>query len=327
MGCREYEPLIERMLAEEIGRAERDRLLEHTEECPGCREFVDLHHRLMEPDENGDLPTDAEFARMRESVLATVRQERTSTPPARVAWSDRRSAWSDLFGLFAMRPALAGGFAAALLVMLVGGIAVGRGLGFGGMTLDGGSADAFARQIGNAASERRGIDDIAESPYLYSNVRFDEQSDGKMALSFDVTRHLQIQRDAGDPLVREVMAQSLLNPEPLATRLEAVAFAGRAPDPLLEQVLIHAMLNDPDLAVRLKALKILSTYPPDEQLAAAFIMVLSGEEAVRMRMLALDYLAASQSISAERLDGVMQNLQNEDDRALMVRYVDELNGS
>ena len=45
---------------------------------------------------------------------------------------------------------------------------------------------------------------------------------------------------------------------------------------------------------------------------------LSGEEAVQLRLQALDYLAASDD-GLEQLDSVLQNLQGEEDRALLVR--------
>ena len=48
--CDDYEPLIERMLADEIDDAGRDRLLRHAESCSGCRQFIELHHRLLGPE-------------------------------------------------------------------------------------------------------------------------------------------------------------------------------------------------------------------------------------------------------------------------------------
>ena len=45
--CDEFEPLIERLLAEEIDDPDRDRLLAHAQSCGGCRQYVELHHRLL----------------------------------------------------------------------------------------------------------------------------------------------------------------------------------------------------------------------------------------------------------------------------------------
>ncbi len=78
------------------------------------------------------------------------------------------------------------------------------------------------------------------------------------------------------------------------------------------------MLNDTSLAVRLRALSILSSHEPDAEIQEAFMAVLRGEEAVQMRMLAMDHLAASE-VGFERLDRVLEDLGRQEDRAVLVR--------
>ena len=68
----EYELLIERMLADEIDDPERDRLLTHAQGCSPCREYVELHHRLLDSELDLDLPTEQEFTAMRQAVLSGV---------------------------------------------------------------------------------------------------------------------------------------------------------------------------------------------------------------------------------------------------------------
>lgn len=320
MSCHEYEPSIERMLADEIGADERDRLLAHTENCPACLEFVDLHHRLIESDMSWELPRDDEFAAMRRTVLAQI----GSDPESRTV--KIRSALADLFGLFAMRPSLAGGFAALLFVALAGGIFMGRGIAPEEFTFPQlAEGDGLVRQIGRQARANDGLLEVADSPYRYSNVRFREASGGSVSLNFDVTRNVAVERRADDPLVRDVLAQSLLHDGSLDTRLAAVSFAGHSADPVLAQALIHAMLNDRDLGVRKRSLEILAKYAPNDETVEAFVMVLSGEESVDLRLKALDYLAASNAVSRERLDGVMDTLQFDNDLALLASYADEIN--
>ena len=74
--CRQHESSIERLPADEIEQGERDRLLAHTESCPDCRRFVDLHYQLQDSELGEDLPEGAEFAVLRRSVLARIRAER-----------------------------------------------------------------------------------------------------------------------------------------------------------------------------------------------------------------------------------------------------------
>ncbi len=78
------------------------------------------------------------------------------------------------------------------------------------------------------------------------------------------------------------------------------------------------MLNDENLAVRLRAFQILAGAEPSEEIEAAMLMVLSTEEAVQLRMLAMDWVAASDP-GQERMDQVLEQLQESDDRALLVR--------
>ena len=57
------------------------------------------------------------------------------------------------------------------------------------------------------------------------------------------------------------------------------------------------------------------------EIEAAFMMVLSGEESVQMRMRALDYLAAGK-VASGSLDDVLDNLQRDADSALLMRAAD-----
>ena len=117
---------------------------------------------------------------------------------------------------------------------------------------------------------------------------------------------------------KEMVAQSLVNPSPLGTRLQAIGYAARHSDPKIKQALIFSMLNDSTLAVRLKAMNILKDSEPDEENQAAMVAVLAGEESVQMRLLAMDYLVASEA-DAGRMDRVLDELRRVDDRAVLAR--------
>jgi len=78
------------------------------------------------------------------------------------------------------------------------------------------------------------------------------------------------------------------------------------------------MLNDANQAVRLKALNILASQPANPRIQSAFVAVLGEEESVQLRLEALDSLAAG-GVSGERFKALLENLQADDDRALLVR--------
>jgi len=307
--CAEFEPLIERMLAEEIADADRDRLLAHAQSCGGCRQYVELHHRLLGSELDVELPTDEEFGAMRRNVFEGI-----GGAPDRSA----RSGWGaigEFFQLMMLRPAYAGALAALLLVMLGAGFGLGHQWGQGTASPElTGILPVIDRQ---AIVSSQGLD-LEGSQYLFSNVTFDDLGNGRLALSFDVTRHMELSRPKSDPLVKEILVQSLINPGSIETRMTAVGYAGQMLDDKVKRALIVSMLNDPNQAVRLRALEILSAHKNDPEIQSAMLVVMSGEESVQMRLQSLDHLATS-NLSRERFGQAIEDLSWQDDRALLVR--------
>lgn len=299
--CDKYDGLIERLLADEMGHGDRDLLLEHGESCERCRSFIDLHYRLEESDLEVDLPTEAAFAGMRRQVLAELDRS-------------RRPVWVRWLGLdTVVRPAFAGALAALLLLAV---FFAGWRLG-----LSGGSElvpvnDTMIAGMLQEARDNRVLTDAENSPYIYSNVVYQPSDAGRVALRFDVTRHLEIDRPADDPLVQEVLVHSLINPSPVGTRLQALAHADGM-NPKLKEALIFTLLNDESQAVRMRALELLGDHATDTDIQEALLLVLQGDEAVHLRLKAIDLIAAAGS--DERLGEVLEELDQRDDRAVLMR--------
>ncbi len=316
--CQEYEPLVERMLSDEISGDEMDRLLSHAETCGDCREFVELHHRMLGPELDTELPTEGEFAAMRHTVMRRLRAEQSSA---------RGRALGTLGLLWALmtRPAFVAGTAVLMLVMLGAGVVVGQRSGFttyGGAEVTGLTrVDPVLMQIRTEARGNRELVDVENSPYVYSNVSFQNLNNRQIALSFDVTRHVELKRFENDPLVKEILVQSLLNPSSIGTRLQAMSHAERVMDPKIKQAMIFSMLNDPDLPVRLKALKILCEQEPDAEIQDGLMIVLGEEESVQMRMLAMGSLVRS-NVESERMERLLEDLGAQGERALLMRAAD-----
>lgn len=304
--CANYESSIESMLADEIDEAARLRLLRHAETCADCREYVDLHHALLEPAE-AELPTERQFGLMRAKVLRRLRQDR-GAPVA--GWGPRLRAWLLPPGT---RPAHVAVMAGLGLAVLVAGVLAGRQMTPRPVVLAG-----VLPELSEEARSNVLLSDADNSPYVYSNVAFRRTGQGRVQLSFDVTRHLALTRPVDDPLVKEVLVQSLLNPSNVGTRLQAVSFAGSMMDPKVKQALIRTLLNDSNQAVRMKSLEILAGYHDDPEVQSALLAVLRGEGAVRLRLSALDVLATS-DLGQDRLGRAMQELDRGDDQALLVR--------
>ncbi len=269
--CVESRKLIETLVEGGEPSAE---LEAHAGRCPVCSELHDIHLRLSGIDLLATAePTDTEMLELRRSVLRKLRGQ------ASTGWS-----FGNLGSLFT-RPAFAAGLAA---VLLVAGFVVGMG-GPRGMFSQPAPRESLTQGIELAASQNRQLVQTENSPYVYSNVQVHELDDEMIALSFDVSTHLDLIRPKDDPVVTEILVQSLVNPSPLDTRLEAISLAP-ALEPKVRDALIATLLDDENLAVRLKALEKLATNPSDPEIQAALLDVLKREESVQLRLLAIDNL-------------------------------------
>jgi hypothetical protein len=251
-------------------------LSRHAERCPACHALLTLDRALLELGARHE-PEPAALAAMRADVLRDIARSaaRGSAPGPRV----RRGPYS--------LPAWAAA-AAAVPVFL---------LGFAAAQV------AFERQapagkrllheITAEAAGNRSLGDVEDSPFTYSEVRFRRLDDGRVALDFDVTRHVSVVEPARSDLVQEVLAQSLLNPSPTGSRLKAISLAANVMAPKVRDALIFALRHDTSLAVRRKALAILTEEGAgDPQIEAAVLTTLREDESVQVRLEALDYLAA-----------------------------------
>ncbi|MDH3744843.1 MAG: hypothetical protein OES47_07060 [Acidobacteriota bacterium] len=295
--CVDSQKLIERLLeTNEIGDLEG-----HVAGCPVCSELYEVHRQLAGVDLKSVEPADADLLELRRGVLRKVRNE-----PA------RERGWGPISAFFA-RPAFAAALAAVLLVV---GFFVGVG-GPRGMQSPSAPKETLTEGIELAASQSHRLAESENSPYLYSNVQVKELDSDTIALSFDVSTHLDLIRQKDDPLVTEVLVQSLVNRSPLDTRLEAISLAPSL-EPKVQDALIAALLEDDNLAVRLKALDRLAADPSEPQVRAAFLDVLKREESVQLRLLAIDNLTAGQ-VPPEALTAALAEGRPEPGTAIAAR--------
>jgi hypothetical protein len=185
-----------------------------------------------------------------------------------------------------LRPATA---AAAAVLLFVTGFAAAR-LRFDGTA--GRPGELLLREITSDAAANRSLVDVEDSPFIYSDVTLRTLPDGRVALDFDVTRHVNTIEAAGSPLAQDVLAQALLNPSHAGSRLKAIELAAGTMSPKVRDALVFALHHDDNLAVRLKALSILREQPgADPVIETAVLATLRHDESVQMRLEALDFLA------------------------------------
>src|SRR5262249_47934263 len=142
------------------------------------------------------------------------------------------------------------------------------------------------------AAANRGLADVEDSPFTYSNVSYRRLAGDRVALDFDVTTHLATVESTRSPLVREALAQSLLNPASVGERLKAISFAASGREPKVEEAVLVAFRRDESVAVRLAALTVLVGRLDDDDVRSALIVALHDDPSVQVRLAALESLAS-----------------------------------
>jgi hypothetical protein len=263
--------------------------MEHVSACGECGAHFDLVEEIAA--RAAAEPDDEDFLAMRRGVLRAIREERTAS------W------WRRLPHAAAVSFAVAG----AALFLALGWIGGRAGAG----SLDvarpaGGNPDiVLAKQMQREARTNDALEDVENSPFRYANVRMEQVEDGRVRLGFDVSRHLELTLPKSDPLVTEVLVQSMLDAGSVGTKLQAIDQAENVLDPKIRGALVKTMLADPNLGVRLQAQQRLVERPGDREIADALVSVLENEESVQMRLIAIDYLTRSR-IDPDRLEKAVE---------------------
>ncbi|MEJ2054157.1 MAG: zf-HC2 domain-containing protein [Calditrichaceae bacterium] len=269
--CNKYKDLMIKLISSEISKADKKRLDAHLESCPSCKEILMTHKTLMESADILPLPSSTDFTGLRQNVLRKIRLSQSK----------------ETFTVRLTRIFTRIEFAYALAaVFLISGLYV----FYNTNRTTGKIPSDFIEQIDYSAQQNTTLTDMTNSPYNYSNVEIKEMDDQQIRLGFNVSTYIELTRRKDDPLVKEILAQSILNSNQTGSRLTKITYAENILDPKLKETLIYVLQNDPVLAVRLKALEILTKYAIDDELKKAFLKILRHEESVQMRLTVLEYL-------------------------------------
>jgi len=300
---KEIKKRIEQWLAGELSDTEQIEFLEQIADYPEYQEIVEIHKKLRSVKNYVPTIPQEQLNQMRQEIVRTLRLQKNDSLK-----SDPGSLLERIRNLF-VRPEMA----VAALTLIIG-FFMGRNFPVSGESMTG----QVVRQINMLASQNTQLTDVKNSPYTYSNISFREVDQGRIELSFDVSTHLDMVKSKDDPVVREVIAQALLNPSNVGSELKAISFSESIVDQRVKQALIFSMRNAPILAVRQKAEEKLLEYNHDPEIRQAFIDLLRKEESVQMRLLALDYLIENQ-VSPDSIRALMENKYLQNSPAVMFR--------
>jgi hypothetical protein len=288
----EIQRLFEKFLSGEINQSESDQLDKLIEEYSEYKELICLHQKLTDLEFPAADPDTAVFSQMRTNVLRKIRlKEQKSLGIFEEFFEKLKS--------FAFRPEMA----VAALTLIIGFL-LGRAL----PPDEGALTSNLITQISALATEHTKLEDVQKSPVVYSNVRYQDLDDNRVAINLDATTHLDFIRKKDDPLVLEVLAQILLTSSNVGSELKAISYAEGIADPKVKETLIFTLQHTASLPTRMKAMSNLSNYQNDQEIRDAFLKVLQEEESVKMRLLAIDYLTNDQ-VSPD----ILQQTLNESD--------------
>lgn len=272
--CSNFQNLIKKLQTEKLNDQEEQTLKEHVSTCPGCAELLNIHLSLQRVDSFVTEPEEEVFKQLRQSVLTTInnRNQRVT--------AKRAQGFTEYVRTIFTRPEMA--IAAVTLII---GIFLGRLL----PPTNNNFSSSVINHIHSMAKTNTQLNDVQNSPYTYDNIQFKELDDETLALNFDVSTHVEIVRQKNDPLVRDVLAHSLLNRDNVGSELKSISYTENIMDQKIKEALILLLNNAPFMSVRLKAMQSLMNYKMDESVHAAFIKVLQEEESVKMKLLAIEY--------------------------------------
>ena len=270
----DIEILIKKLLSQDLSQQELEQLERYINEFPEYKDLMTTHRKLMESEYPAVEPDTVQYNHMRAEVLRKIRIDQDKSRGYFPEFLDK-------VRIFFLRPEMA----VAALTLIIGFL-FGRAL----PPDQGNLTSNLIDRISSLATKNSNLEDVRRSPVIYSNVQYRDINDDMVSINLDATTHLDFIRKKNDPLVRDIMAQTLLGTSNIGSEFKTFSYTKEIIDPTLKEALIFSMLNTPTLAIRMKAMSGLMEYKFDDEIKEAFLKVLQEEESVNMRLAAVDYL-------------------------------------
>ncbi len=273
--CESWEKLIEKLAAGTIDENENKDLQKHLSQCAGCRQLVKIHTTMEKSTLMPPVVEAEEFFQMRQKVLSDIRTNREKAINWLILWQNIKSMLA--------HPALGYATAAVLLAALI----FNKPADDTSMLVN---EDNLVHSINQIAAQNTSLSEVRNSPYSYSDISIRQQQNGSVLLGFNLSTRVTTEARPDDPIVRELLAQSLVSDEPISSRLRAIKYSESLSDSKVQEALTYTVLNDQNAAVRLKAMNALTGTESNESVREIMLHILQNEKSVQMRLLAIDYL-------------------------------------
>ena len=301
--CKEYIEIFEKLISGNICNEDHSELKKHVESCSECAKLYSTNEMLIQMEKPIDHATENDFKNLRLKVTENIRKQHENS------FSAKTQKMIEAIIIYLKKPE----YALAAITLIVG-FFLGRAL----PPDENGIAGGFLKQISRIAEKNTYLSDTEKSSYRFSNVSLKEMDENKISMSFDVTTSLDVVRKKDDPLVKEVLTQTMMDLGNVGSNLKAISYTESIMDNKIKQALIYSMHNAPMTAVRLKSMEGLLKYKIDPELQEAFTKVLLDEKTIKMNLMAIDYFTKN-NYNAESLRSIIEEIDPQKSTAIFIR--------
>lgn len=306
MNHKKYKEWIQLFLYEELGQEEKDELLSHLKSCNECsvelekqKRFYSSINKLPLPEADTGLLSEAR--REFNSALKVEKIKRSSFSFSKI----------DFTGFFFSPFRIAFSGAAVLIV----GILVGYLL-FNERSERNG---VIAEQ---SVVERQDNLSLLEDKTQITNLRFIDQdaSDGEIEFTVDAIKPIHIKGKISDPKIQNILTYSMLYEQNPGVRLNAINLIGAnidtKKDDEIKTALVTVAKYDTNMGVRREALKLLRSFPFDNEIREGLLYILLNDENSAMRIEAITSLKEitekGNNLNEEEVSAFRENLKKEE---------------
>lgn len=306
MNHKKYKEWIQLFLYDELKQKEKDELLNHLENCNECSAELEKQKSFYS---SIDEITSSEAD---ENLLSEARREFNS---ALKVERTKRGSFSlpkiNLAGFFFSPSKIAFSGAAVLVV----GILVGYLL-FNERSV---SSGTIAEQP--VVKKQDNLSSLEDKTQI-TNLRFIDQdaSDGEIEFTVDAIKPIHIKGKVSDPKIQNILTYSMLYERNPGVRLNAINLIGKnintKKDDEIKTALVTVAKYDTNMGVRREALKLLRSFPFDNEIREGLLYILLNDENSAMRIEAITSLKEitekGNNLNEKEISAFRENLKKEE---------------
>ncbi|MBI9071226.1 MAG: HEAT repeat domain-containing protein [Melioribacteraceae bacterium] len=303
----DYKELVQLSVYDEISLEDKKLLEDHLLECEECsKEYESIKQLYVAIAENAP-------KNISDTVLSESRGELFSSIAGDTKESSLLQKFIDLFEeLLFGRYAFAAGGVTALFI----GLFLGRVM--------------FIPDLAeNPQNNSINLDELIGGDVNISNIRLPNNWNDKekIEVNFDAVRSVNLTADLHDPIIKTILAKSILESENSWNRIQTLNKISDQKNsntlinnPKIKRALLIAATQDQNPAVRKEALKSIEMIEYDKDVRDALVLVLLNDTNPGMRIAAINLIAKNNSETGKmdiELKSILDNRKNNDQNSFV----------